>query len=146
MSNEQFHMVSSFQLTRSTKLRLAHQKIGCKQVESPHTSGNAPWVAMPFQRRHELPAGVAARRVSFEVSSPHGHPSSQWNFSTDAAEIGPHDLMLAEDFVAYVPDGDTRVIISVDCSEIGSVKVRDIGDFGGSRCYPWSRVRDLVPP
>jgi hypothetical protein len=26
MSNEQFHMVSSFQLTRSTKLRLAHQK------------------------------------------------------------------------------------------------------------------------
>jgi GNAT superfamily N-acetyltransferase len=120
------------------------KKMGCQQVESAHGGGDAPWVAMPFRKKRELPVGMRTVPVCFEISSPGGAPAPQWNFATQAAVIEPDDLMLAEDFVAYVPEADTRVVISVDNSEIGAVKVRDIEEFGGTRKCPWIRVRDLA--
>lgn len=122
------------------------KEMGCQQVECPYSIGVAPWVAMPFRKKREFPVGVRSVPVSFESLSPGGAPTTKWNFSTDAAVIELDDLMLAEDFVAYVPKAETRVIIGVDSSEIGNVKVRDIEDFGGNRNYPWIRVRNLALP
>jgi GNAT superfamily N-acetyltransferase len=121
------------------------KKMGCQEVESPHGKVGAPWVAMPLGKKRELPPGVTCVPVSFEIFLADDSPAPNWNFSTEAAVIEPDDFMLAEDFVAYVPRPDARVVIRVDKSQVANLRVSDIEKYGGSRNFPWIRVRDLDP-
>lgn len=122
------------------------KKMGCHQVKSPYSGSDAPWVVMPFPKKHDFATAAQTVAVSFGLVATDGRRLRQWDHSTEAAVIEPDDLMLAEDFVAFVPETDTRVVVTVDGSNAGDVRVRDIGDFGGVRNYPWVRVRELALP
>ncbi len=63
----------------------------------------------------------------------------------NAAIIEADDYMLAQDFVAYVPETDARLTIWGNDLALCHVKVRDVETVGGERLTPWIRIRNFVP-
>jgi GNAT superfamily N-acetyltransferase len=115
------------------------KKMGCTQIKSQNHN---PWVIMPFRKTHDLPDGVGTVRLSFELHDDDKKAIPGWEI-VNAAIIENDDYMLAQDFVAYVPDYNTRLTVWADGLAIRSTKVTHIQDIDGE-CYgSWIRVRNL---
>lgn len=115
------------------------KKMGCTQVRREALN---PWVAMPFPHSRELPDNYPIVSLTFELHDLCGHPIPEWNFLTTAA-IKPDGYMLAHDFVAYVPDRETRLTIRGNELSISS-KCKYIKNIGGESHGLWIRVRNLI--
>lgn len=116
------------------------KKMGCTQIASKN--GN-PYVIMPFRKSHELPEGTETVRLTFQLRAADSTAVPGWDYLT-AAVIEPGDYMLAQDFVAYVPDDEARLFVLSNGEYLCSENVCDVDKFGGERFASWIRVREII--
>lgn len=117
------------------------KKMGCTQVKSWNAN---PWVVLPFRKTHQLPREANTVRLKFELHDGDDKAIPDWE-EIDAAVIEDDDYMLAQDFVAYVPDLNSRLTVWAGGLAIRSTKVSRIAEIDGARYGSWIRVRNLPP-
>ena len=116
------------------------KKMGCTQIASRNGS---PYVIMPFRKINELPEGVKTIHLSFQLYDAHMKAIPGWDYLT-VAVIEPGDYMLAQDFVAYAPDSESRLGVLRKGEPLCAAKVSEIDKIGGERSGSWIRVRNLM--
>jgi len=99
-------------------------------------------VAYPIRRKHQLPLNCKRYNITFKLYKD-ADGSNLRKAQVISAALYDQNYELEEDFVEYVYNSDTLLIIESANQTLYKDSIKYINDIGGERDVPWLRVNKI---
>jgi GNAT superfamily N-acetyltransferase len=115
-------------------------KMGFERVHNPNQT---PEVAYPIRQKRQLPLNCERYDITFKLYEDSGGNNLHKTQVISAALCG-QDYELEEDFVEYVYNSNSLLVIVSSGQELFRDEIRRIDEIGGEYEMPWLRVNEII--